>query len=490
MKKIYILIITVILIVCAVSCSNSKTYKNGDRVTIDGLIYEYNIPSVNEETRLLDAPVYDYKTADITAEDKPIYHSCYPIDMLHPEKYVISDSDLSKENWLKYSYQAVEYSTCLSLDENYTTITKYFNPVTKCTRDEMAAFPINRIDKNYIWDNPCFWVVGATDELKKPADEEESFIITSIDIPRTIDGVVVAGIGYGALKDIAVMDIEIESLSSIDLGTGVNVGTTFQIPFYIMPYALNDSIIGHIQDNRATYIYSRAINNVEVHDWHFNRTTFVFDASFYNFRPLEVYDKVYDGCAQEESKTISFEYLAYPSTGYNTSPLINGVFVDCDFKGYDNGYRVIYNTNDFYGTIRTEKKDENFDRSDVLFDALLSNYHTEPLLFGASDIVELTLTYSFLSSNYIENKEIKSYITEEALVTKLEKVYLMGKISKNIEDEATFYLDEENNLYFLSYQTLDKSPEYIKVFKAPTNCEFMEVEVLAEDILFPYVHVM
>lgn len=165
-----------------------------------------------------------------------------------------------------------------------------------------------------------------------------------------------AGIGYGALKDIAVMDIEIESLSSIDLGTGVNVGTTFQIPFYIMPYALNDSIIGHIQDNRATYIYSRAINNVEVHDWHFNRTTFVFDASFYNFRPLEVYDKVYDGCAQEESKTISFEYLAYPSTGYNTSPLINGVFVDCDFKGYDNGYRVIYNTNDFYGTIRTEKK--------------------------------------------------------------------------------------------------------------------------------------
>ena len=286
------------------------------------------------------------------------------------------------------------------------------------------------------------------------------------------------------------MDIEIESLSSIDLGTGVNVGTTFQIPFYIMPYALNDSIIGHIQDNRATYIYSRAINNVEVHDWHFNRTTFVFDASFYNFRPLEVYDKVYDGCAQEESKTISFEYLAYPSTGYNTSPLINGVFVDCDFKGYDNGYRVIYNTNDFYGTIRTEKKDENFDRSDVLFDALLSNYHTEPLLFGASDIVELTLTYSFLSSNYIENKEIKSYITEEALVTKLEKVYLMGKISKNIEDEATFYLDEENNLYFLSYQTLDKSPEYIKVFKAPTNCEFMEVEVLAEDILFPYVHVM
>lgn len=52
----------------------------------------------------------------------------------------------------------------------------------------------------------------------------------------------------------------------------------------------------------------------------------------------------------------------------------------------------------------------------------------------------------------------------------------MGKISTNVFDNADFYLDENNTLYFLNSQTIDKSQVYIKIFTVPSNCELIEIE--------------
>ena len=54
--------------------------------------------------------------------------------------------------------------------------------------------------------------------------------MTSIKIPSMINGIVVAGIGYGALNDVVIMDLSIEGLSSMDLGNVSVIKEYTQIP--------------------------------------------------------------------------------------------------------------------------------------------------------------------------------------------------------------------------------------------------------------------
>lgn len=214
MKKIYLVIISLLLVLFGVGCNAEKTYKDGDQIIIDGLIYEYNTPKLNEETNLLDAPYFNYETATITDPERPIYHSAYPIDMLHPEDFPITKSDLYEDNWSSLSYQSLSYTTNrgVLLDDTYSTQPKIFNPVTCGENDVM--FALNNVDRNYVWENSCFWVVGSTDDLK--STKEDEYVMTSIKIPSMINGIVVAGIGYGALNDVVIMDLSIEGLSSMD----------------------------------------------------------------------------------------------------------------------------------------------------------------------------------------------------------------------------------------------------------------------------------
>lgn len=239
-----------------------------------------------------------------------------------------------------------------------------------------------------------------------------------------------------------------------------------------MPYGINNSIIGHILSDKASFIYSLGFNNIELHNLKFNRTTYVYDSSFYKVTKLwENYFKVYDGEAQDVFKTFTFEYLSFPSSVYNDAPLINGVFVDCEFSAYDNGYKTLFNTADFYGSYRYLSNGEY-----ILHDTLISNYQTNSKINGSSDVEELTLRYHLLKTLYTKNKEIRSYLTDEKIVLGLKKIYLMGKISTNVVDNADFYLDKNNTLYFLSSQTIDKSSVYIKIFTVPSNCELIETE--------------
>ena len=239
-----------------------------------------------------------------------------------------------------------------------------------------------------------------------------------------------------------------------------------------MPYGINNSIIGHIYSDRASFIYSLGLNNIKIHNLKFNRTTYVYVSSFYKVTKLwEDYFKVHDGGAQDIFKTFSFEYLSFPSSVYNDALLINGVFVDCEFSAYDNGYKTLFNTALFYGSYRYLYNGEY-----ILHDTLISNYQENSEFRSPSNISELTLRYPLLKSLYTENQEIKWYLNSEELVLGLKKIYLMGKISTNVFDNADFYLDENNTLYFLSSQAIDKSQVYIKIFTVPSNCELIEIE--------------
>ena len=100
---LFILSITFIISGCQ---DKEKIYNDGDRVVIDGVVYEYDVPlkdeintktSYNGQIELNyyanERPYYDYTTANIYASSKPIYHSCYPTDLIHPENMPIT-SDL------------------------------------------------------------------------------------------------------------------------------------------------------------------------------------------------------------------------------------------------------------------------------------------------------------------------------------------------------------------------------------------------------------
>lgn len=126
---------------------------------------------------------------------------------------------------------------------------------------------------------------------------------------------------------------------------------------------------------------------------------------------------------------------------------------------------------DLYGSYRYLSNGEY-----ILHDTLISNYQTNSKINGSSDVEELTLRYHLLKTLYTKNKEIRSYLTDEKIVLGLKKIYLMGKISTNVVDNADFYLDKNNTLYFLSSQTIDKSSVYIKIFTVPSNCELIEIE--------------
>ena len=57
------------------------TYKDGDILEYDGLIYEYDVFSFDENDNVI-APIYDYKDP-VDA----LYHKAYYFDMIHPENY-------------------------------------------------------------------------------------------------------------------------------------------------------------------------------------------------------------------------------------------------------------------------------------------------------------------------------------------------------------------------------------------------------------------
>lgn len=472
MKKLYIIFLIFLLVMIAGGCSNSKSYKNGDRVTIDNLIYEYHVPSLDQETQKLAAPYYDYQTADIKATDKPIYHSCYPIDMLHPERFPITENDVSLANWAN---NTIRYGQTypIALDETFSTSKTIYNVIL----DVNEKWNVCKMDNMYVWENSCFWVVGHTDELNLPTSES-TIPLNTVTIPALIDGIPVAGIGYGALSEMSAYELRVENLTTYDLGLATFFNNFDAIPFYIMPFGINTSLIDNITVDRMAVVYSRGFDLVGNSSMNFYKTTFVFDASFNEiFMPrgnspyLEKFPvwHVPNTLYQDSLITINFDHLAFPSSGNNVANLINGVIVNSEYKNFSNAYKVYYNSSDFYGT----KVYRVNDGTNYIEDILLSNYQTEGDF--TSKVEEITLDLRYLKAHYVSNQEIKSYLSSEGLSNSLKKITLLDALSYNEADKAPYYIDSNNVLYYLATNSLNEE-DYIKVFKVPANCEIEVID--------------
>ena len=144
--------------------------------------------------------------------------------------------------------------------------------------------------------------------------------------------------------------------------------------------------------------------------------------------------------------------------------------VNSEYKNYSNAYKVYYNSFDFYAS---QVYYNSLEGNNVVVDVLLSNYRTEGNLL--SNVKELTLGLQFLKAQYVSNKEIKSYLSDENLSSGLEKITLLDELSYNEADETTYYIDQNNVLYYLGENSLGEKA-YIKVFKLPTNCEIEVIE--------------
>ena len=295
-----------------------------------------------------------------------------------------------------------------------------------------------------MWENPCFWVVGHTDELNLPTSES-TIPLNTVTIPALIDGIPVAGIGYGALSEMSAYELRVENLTTYDLGLATSFNNFDAIPFYIMPFGINTSIIDNITVDRMAVVYSRGFDLVGNSSMNFYKTTFVFDASFNEiFMPranspyLEKIPVWYvpNTLYQDSLITINFDYLAFPSSGNNVTNLINGVIVNSEYKNFSNAYKVYYNSSDFYGT----KVYQGKDGTTYIGDILLSNYQTEG-----------------------------------DFTSKIEEITLLDELSYNETDKAPFYIDSNNVLYYLATNSLNEE-DYIKVFKVPANCQIEVID--------------
>ena len=138
-----------------------------------------------------ERPYYDYTTANIYASSKPIYHSCYPTDLIHPENTPItSDPFLGNYEETLYS-RGYLYNRYYHIEDelgNKSSL-KILNTIPFEILDEANSLPgkLYRIEMLFAF--PVFWIVDYV------GDEKE------INIPDNIDGIFVAGIGYGAFHD-------------------------------------------------------------------------------------------------------------------------------------------------------------------------------------------------------------------------------------------------------------------------------------------------
>ena len=302
-KKINLISFILSIIFIISGCQDKeKIYNDGDRIVIDGVVYEYDVPlkdEINTKTSYngqieLDyyaheRPYYDYTTANIYASSKPIYHSCYPTDLIHPANMpIISDpflGDYEKNLYIRRE----NHNTYSFIEDELGNINtqKIVNTVPHDFDDRYADKTFTSF-LEYLFSVPTFWIVDYV------GDEKE------INIPDNIDGIFVAGIGYGAFHDRNVnskITLNVNKISSEMINNAFNefnenvdleniiCFSEESFPFFIMPFALNYIDID-ITIDRVTYIYSRGLNNVNgkfgVNNWTILNDACIYSDSYYD----------------------------------------------------------------------------------------------------------------------------------------------------------------------------------------------------------------
>lgn len=428
MKKI-INIILLSLLIILISCKEEEiVYQDGDRITYNGVIYEYDIITFTED-RVLDAPTYDYKNPE-----QAIYHQAYYLDMLHPENYV-DISDVYLYGWTKPSKSSTFYEFIKASDKFDTDYYGYYESFISNIGFLDGDYVLENIDgkinsgiEGTIYNPLCLWYQPYHNHY----DETYSLVgqlvlendvysglwwvvgiedgITEVNIPKEIDGFEVAGIGYNAISNKHGLSICVEETDS-------------KIPFIIMPLGINNSKLDKMDVHRKTVLSSYAFSNVDMTGPYFKDLA-VVGAGFYkvNADNLEIEHLLID-----ENDSPEYGNSILVISGY-----IDPLFKDCDIKKLKCPQIIVSETNVFY-----------------LYSNNIYGLQSIRLCSNGTKPKTLYLGEGYLDQTYIKNSEIKSFIAEQELYSDLENVIIIRSpyISSHSHTPDGKYFIKDNALY-------------------------------------------
>ncbi len=479
MKKIFNLISLSLVMLLIISCKNEekKTYQNGDRLTIDHIIYEYVVPNEkNYERKAIDAPYYDYKTADIYDPNRPIYHSCYPIDMINPEKFPVNALMFNEENFSENVQFFGRRFGKIGLYEDENGLVQSDMNFIATNADADYFNVISYMDSDYAFYNPCFWVVGCDEELRMNQEKRSEIKIKSI-----IDDILVVGIGYGAFVDLngkyKVLVEEADSSKKVkDYYSSVGRNCD-EVPLLVMPYAFSNMDISELCFDRQAFIYSLGFNKVMFDSAKFNFRIFLYGQAFYKCE-LATFS-----APTEEDQIANYFYInSILTTYYLGINLYNyaAPFVDCDINNIASPGAYLRCANQIYYHPYLV-----YALYDFSYPILISNskscegnYRYKPK--------EIYLSNELLRGVYVENDVVTNYLFDEELNSELETIYIVtGRqntttFSYDKNDDAHFYIDLANSKIYYRQSVLMQNGEheykYIKLLNMNEKCKVVVIE--------------
>lgn len=282
MKKFFLLLLTIISVIVAVSCN--KTYKNGDIVEKDGITYEY--VDLGENYELFNSlPNYT-----VDNNDDVVFHARYYIDMVHPEKYPEIVPKYYEASWPLQTLQSSHYYSNFIYEYGQLNRNLFVLKDNKISSPSYY-FSLNMMPKVL---HPGFWVKKV--DVNNIKSEE-------ILIPSNINGYPIKGIGEKAI-DFTYIDIGLIKKINIIVETSI-VEDDY---FHVMPKAIQHFIGESIDFKNNNVIFlPLGLYNCSFYTLNLPNQTTVFDAGFYN--------------CQIRNATIGnfVEYVSVPEYDVNTT---------------------------------------------------------------------------------------------------------------------------------------------------------------------------
>ena len=298
MKKIFLMAIFLIFTLNA--CRKElPTYKDGDRVIIDNIVYEFDDYRENE-----------FRPYNAKFSDNIIYHSAYYLDMIHPEKY----EEITKDSMASNELFKIENGNSI----NY------------------AYFPLDLDVNEYARCYKGFYVIGIDNSLRNDS-------LIDVTIPGSIDGYLVLSIGYKAFAYANIQTVQISDYKS-------------DIYMAIEPFAFeNISNLKEFSSEASLVIFPRAFENLELDIFRTNNSLILQSASIYNsvINKLEIANlfafqdyqvKVYPPFYETKINSFKIKINSVPdSTRYGTSFMISNNNIYYLSQSQSNNYNLFSN---------------------------------------------------------------------------------------------------------------------------------------------------
>lgn len=367
MKQKLLTISFILFLILLGSCSKNKEYTDGETVTIDGIVYEFDTSE--------NIPYYD-----INNPTNAIYHKFYYLDMLDKSQTVLPDT----EDYFK-AYQS-NFTYSLAKEEN-NVLNSY----------QRIISPSTYFNKN---ENGAFFVKSYTSKHKN-----------DVTISDSINGYPVIGIGYNSFAGIELTSLKSDSNNEL----------------VIMPYAFKDANIKTIELNsRKKTILPMAFDSAAIDNLSFDSSILALDLAFYQseintleFASLLNYESLWGYTGGVGIKYSPFHMASINKVNTITNNGVSIIGSNYYFSTYDRYYEMlplITNENDktLYISLQNEFivkfiQDNNFYSTFDIQNNKINHYvFTNENLSKYENIIIKCEDYQKEDSNYfvLENKTL------------------------------------------------------------------------------------